>query len=320
MKKRVIWLNTLIIAVGVVAFWPWTVASARPLQPQRLLTLPDGYTVEGMTINQRTATFYADSHVTGDIYAGNMYTGKGGLLVHDTTQGEQAYGVALDTLGRLWVAYGTTGQVRVFDPRTGARLATYQLAKSDGSSLLNDLLVTKSAVYVTDSFAQQMYVIPSPCAVKLPPVNAGRTIPLVGNITYSSTGKYNLPFNGNGIETTPDGHRLLIDQTNAGKLFEVNPVSGLVREVKITNGDLPFADGLRRLGTTLYVAENDSSQVAELKISPDASSATIVAHPLGTRPYARPAALAVFDGRMYVSQMFSLDPYSTPDWIDSFAL
>src|SRR6266702_3799551 len=135
--KKVInaWIATLFFVVGAGLLYPLASVSAQGGKAQTLLTLPNGYTVEGMTINQHTATFYADSHINGNIYAGSTHTGAGALLVQDNTPGEQAYGVALDTLGRLWVAYGTTGQVRVFDPHTGARLATYQLAKNDGSSL-----------------------------------------------------------------------------------------------------------------------------------------------------------------------------------------
>jgi sugar lactone lactonase YvrE len=319
--------NTLIslllgAVVGVVIYPPDTAAAAGGPAPeaQHVLFLPDGYTAEGIAINDTTATFYADSHVTGDIYAGNLFTGRGRLLVHDTVAGEQAYGVSIDPQGRLWVAYGATGQIRVFDPRTGRRLATYQVGPRNGSGLINDLLVTPNAVYATDSVAQQLYVLPLPGHGRLPGAGAGRVVRLVGDIHYSPTGRYDLPFNANGIQPTPDGRALLIDQTNAGLLFRVDPRTGVTRTVRLSGGDLAFADGLHRIGTVLYVAQNDSGQVAEVVLAENGSTGRIVAHPTATRPYQRPAALAVFDGRMYVSQMISLDPYRTPDRIDSFPL
>ncbi len=41
-----------------------------------------------------------------------------------------------------------TGDVRAYDASTGALLATYQ---PGGVGLLNDVIVTRDAVYVTDS-------------------------------------------------------------------------------------------------------------------------------------------------------------------------
>lgn len=284
-----------------------------------LVSLPDGYMAEGIAVNRRTATFYADSHANGDIYRGSLISGRGGLLVRDTAVGEQAYGVGIDGRDRLWVAYGASGQLRVFDPSSGRRLATYQVG-APGTGLVNDLLVTRNAVYATDSVAQRMYVVPLPGNGRLPDSRVARVVPLVGDIRYSPTGKYGLPFNGNGIETTPDGRALLIDQTNAGKLFRVDPRTGRTKEVPLAGGDIAFADGLRRIGRTLYVAQNDSGHVAEIVLSRDGASGRIVGHPTGQRAYLRPASLAVFCGRMYVSQMIDLQPYATADWIDSFRI
>jgi sugar lactone lactonase YvrE len=280
---------------------------------------------EGIAVNRRTATFYADSHANGDIYRGSLVSRRdggsdgGGLLVRDTVAGEQAYGVGIDGRGRLWVAYGATGQLRVFDASSGRKLATYQVG-APGTGLVNDLLVTGNAVYATDSVAQRMYVVPLRGDGRLPDPRLARSVPLVGDIRYSPTGKYGLPFNGNGIETTPDGHALLIDQTNAGKLFRVDPRTGRTKEVPLAGGDIAFADGLRRIGRTLYVAQNDSGHVAEIVLTRDGASGRIVAHPTGQRAYLRPASLAEFCGRMYVSQMIDLQPYTTADWIDSFRI
>ena len=58
----------------------------------------------------------------------------------------------------LWVAGGPTGMVRAQDADTGKVVREYDF--SDKSRFLNDLTVTRRAVLVTDSFNQELAVIP----------------------------------------------------------------------------------------------------------------------------------------------------------------
>jgi hypothetical protein len=72
-------------------------------------------------------------------------------------------------------------------------------------------------------------------------------------------------FNVNGIDTAPDGRGLIVVQTNLGKLFRVDPRSGVTHEIKldrpVTNGD-----GILRLGHTLYVVQNQDNKVAVVRL------------------------------------------------------
>ena len=76
---------------------------------------------------------------------------------------------------------------------------------------------------------------------------------------------YGEGFNANGIDSLRGGHRLVIVQSNTGKLFRVNPRNGRTREIAldrpVTNGD-----GILRRGRTLYVVRNKDNQVAVVKL------------------------------------------------------
>ena len=83
-----------------------------------------------------------------------------------------------------WVAGGPTGTVRVYDARSGDLLRQYNFP---GMVFLNDLVVTKDAVYVTDSFNPWLDVIPLGANDALPTQAEVTTLPLDGIVT-SRTG------------------------------------------------------------------------------------------------------------------------------------
>ena len=59
----------------------------------------------------------------------------------------------------LWVAGGGTNRIRAHDADTGRRLAVYNFP-SETARFINDLVVTRRAVYATDSFNQEFLVVP----------------------------------------------------------------------------------------------------------------------------------------------------------------
>ena len=106
--------------------------------------------------------------------------------------------------------------MRVYDASSGALLATYQ---PPGVGLLNDVAVTRDAVYVTDSGFPQLVVIPLPQDGSLPPASAATILPLGGDMIQTPG------FNLNGI-VAEDGF-LLVAQSSTGKLFRVDPATGV---------------------------------------------------------------------------------------------
>jgi hypothetical protein len=150
---------------------------------------------------------------------------------------------------RLFVAGGASKGIYVYDSRTGDDVAAFQLPDA---GFVNDVVLTRRAAYFTDSFVKQLYRVR---IRKDGSLGAPRRIPLTGDIAYGDG------FNANGIDTLRGRHRLVIVQSNTGKLFRVNPHTGSTREIAldqpVTNGD-----GILRRGRTLYVVQNQDNRIA----------------------------------------------------------
>ncbi len=146
-------------------------------------------------------------------------------------------------------------QIRVYRARTGELLQTYPFPTA---GFINDLDISRNAVYATDSVNQQLLVIPLGRRGRLPAPSAATTMALTGDLSYSAG------FNANGIAAR--GGWLVLVQSNEGLLFKVNPRTGKTRQIDtggylVTNGD-----GLELHGKTLYVVRNFSNLVAVLKL------------------------------------------------------
>jgi hypothetical protein len=87
----------------------------------------------------------------------------------------------------LFVAGGETGQADVYDIRTGATVATYQLTYS-APTIINDVTITKDGAWFTDSLQAQLYFVPVSGAGALGPP---RTLALSGPAAEIS-GEFNL--------------------------------------------------------------------------------------------------------------------------------
>jgi hypothetical protein len=98
--------------------------------------LPVDFAPEGIA-SGAGSTFYPASLTTGDIYQGDLRTGKGFVLVAPPGGG-QGVGLKADVPDHLlFVAGGTTGTAHVYDSRTGALVAQYQFGPN-GKSLINE--------------------------------------------------------------------------------------------------------------------------------------------------------------------------------------
>jgi len=256
MKTRLVLLLGLLMALSLVG--APTVAAHGPWHSKSLpsqIDLPNGFQPEGIT-KGRGNTFYVGSLADGAIWKGNFRTGTGRILVPGVS-GQVAVGTEYDwRRGRLWVAGGPTGLVRVYNARSGKLLETYDFGPG---GFLNDLVATRKAVYVTDSVNQQLDVIPLSHGGKLPSPSAAFKLPLTGDIQYAAG------FNANGI-VAKSGWLILV-QSITGQLFRVNPRTGNAREIELRGTlDVTNGDGLELHGRTLYVVRNASNLVAVLKL------------------------------------------------------
>jgi sugar lactone lactonase YvrE len=230
------------------------------------IPLPTDFWPEGIAVGTGS-TFYAGSLRTGDIYRGDLRTGAGGVFV-DAAPGRAAVGLKVDEPHHLlFVAGGTTGAAYVYDTRTGAPVAMVQFAPA-GTSLLNDVVVTRDAAYFTDSFAPVLYKIPIGHDGTLGP---GATIALTGPAATVIPGAPNL----NGIAATAEGKRLIVNNSALGALYTVDPATGASETIDVAGLIPGTLDGLLIDGKSLWVVENFANLLVRVTLSPDLSSGSI---------------------------------------------
>ena len=277
-------------------------AAAAPPFPSTI-ALPDGWAPEGITAGRGT-TVFVGSLANGAIWRGDVRTGGGSVFVPGAT-GRVAVGVEYDERSdRLWVAGGPTGAVRVYDARSGALLRTYEFT----AGFLNDLVVTRDAVYVTDSLIPQLGVIPLGRSGALAPASAATTLPLSGDLVYEPG------FNVNGIVSARGW--LIVVQSNTGELFRVDPTTGSAVEMDLGGASVTFGDGLELRGSTLYVVRNQLARIAILHLGPRLESARLLGEVTAT-PLDVPTTAAVVAGSVWaVNARFGTPPTPSTDyWI-----
>jgi sugar lactone lactonase YvrE len=231
-------------AVAAVAVFP------------QVIQLPKGFQPEGIEVGKGT-TFYVGSVANGAIFRGNLRTGAGAILVPGAA-GKSATGIELDNRNRLFVAGASTGKAHVYNARTGALLRTYTLATAP--TFINDAVVTRTGAYFTDSQKAVLYRIPIGVGGALGEV---QTIALTGDFALADR------FNLNGIDATPNGRTLIAVQSNKGKLFRIDPATGVTREIALGGESVPNGDGILLTGRTLYVVQNQLNRVAVISLSAD---------------------------------------------------
>jgi sugar lactone lactonase YvrE len=237
-------------------------SSAQTTFPQ-LIQLPTGFRPEGIEVGRGT-TFYVGSVANGAVYRGNLRTGTGAILVPGET-GKAATGIELDNRNRLFVAGAGTGKAHVYNARTGAPIQTFTLASAP--TFINDVVVTRTGAYFTDSQKDVMYRIP---------IGPRGALGAVQTINLGGDFKLEAGFNLNGIDATPNGKTLIAVQSNAAKLFRINPATGVAREISLGGESVPNGDGILLTGKTLYVVQNQLNRVAVIALSANLASGRVV--------------------------------------------
>lgn len=260
MNRRLSAVFAAIVAVSLIA----APATAAPPFPDRI-DLPNGWAPEGITAGPGT-TLYVGSLATGAVLQADVRTGVRSPLVPGA--GAPAVGVEYEAdANRLWVAGGPTGEVRVYDAGSGDLLETYTFSPA---GFLNDLVVTDTAVYVTDSSFQHLDVIPLGPDDALPDPTAATTLALGGDFELVAG-----QFNANGIVESRGW--LIVVNSFTGQLFRVDPSTGIAREISLPAGvDVVNGDGLEVHGGTLYVVRNFNNLVAVFRLGPRLESAVLL--------------------------------------------
>jgi hypothetical protein len=294
MARRPIAARALLAALAILAVAA-TPALARPFPAS--IQLPDGWAPEGITDGPGTTAFVGSLTAAG-IARVNVRTGTVAPL--EASAGAVTVGLDYeDDAGRIWAAGGPTGEVRAYDATSGELLATYTF----GPGFLNDVVVTDTAVYVTNSNAQELEVIPLPADGSLPDASAAFALPLTGDIVYEAG------FNANGIVTF-DGWLILV-QSNTGLLFRVNPSTGEASTIDLGGASVSFGDGLELRGSTLFVVRNQLQQVAVVKLRDGGRSGRVV-DTLTDASLDVPTTTAFVAGRLWtVNARFNTPPTPT---------
>jgi len=296
--RSLLTLLSIVISLVLIA------AAPKPVFPD-VLPLPPGFQPEGIAIGKGT-TFYVGSIPTGAIYRGDLRTGEGDLIVEPQT-GRSAVGLKYDErTGYLFVAGGATGFAYVYDGETGEEIAAIPLTA--GPSFINDVVVTRDAVYFTNSRQPVIYRVALEKNGELPDSIMVEEIELTGDYVFDPAPT---AFNANGIASTPNGKTLIIVNSSEGALYTVDPVSGVATRIDLGGGSVPNGDGILLQGKTLYVVQNFLNQIAVIELSPDLTEGTIVE--TITSPLFRvPTTIARFGSSLYaVNARFDTPP--TPD-------
>lgn len=249
-------------------FWLGSLGLAQENQPETNLpttfALP-GETVypEGVAYDEEENVFYVGSTPDGTIYRGDLSTGEVTVFAEGTQP--TAFGMAVDDAGRLWVAGGRSGRVFVYDTVTGELIRSYSTPEAE-ATFLNDLTVTPSGVYVTDSLRPVLFRIP---------VMAGKLGEVEAWLEFTGALGERQGFNLNGITATPDGRYLITVQTVTGQLYRIDTETREVLHIDLGNKTVKAGDGILLDGHTLWVARSSAGVIAPVDLSEDYTSGTV---------------------------------------------
>ncbi len=231
----------------------------------RTFALPgDNIFPEGVSYDSATGKFYVGATSDGTLYVGDV-NGSAEMTVFSEGGADGrtgAIGTKVDADGNLWVAGGGTGQMFVYDTTDGSLIASY--TTSEGSVFINDMAVTESGVYFTDSFRSILWRV-----TDLESGEAEAWLDFTGTAINYVDG-----FNLNGIVATEDGSALIVVHSQEGELYRIDVATQEV--ARIDTGDIPLTagDGLALVGNTIYVTRNSFGEIVELELADDLSVGT----------------------------------------------
>jgi sugar lactone lactonase YvrE len=250
---------------------------------------------EGIAYDRTTGNFYTGSAADGTIVRGNILEPQAEVFSPAGADGRTA-ALGMRTDRRyLYVAGGSTGTFWIYDKENASLVAKLSNGLGTGT-FVNDLALTRSGVFVTDSSAPYLWrVTPGP---------DGKPV-LENWLAFSGTAfQYTTGFNANGIVATPDGRFLIIDATNTGRLYRIDIATKAVVEIGTGGADLTMADGLELVGHDLYVARNTVNQLVKLELADDWASGTVETVTTSPRFDVITGVVAVGDRLLVVNSQF----------------
>jgi sugar lactone lactonase YvrE len=317
MNKRPAFVGLLVLFTLVLQ-GPAILQSQSPAFPV-LIQLPSGFGPEGIAVG-RGPTFYTGALVpptSGQILVGDLMTGQVSELVAPT--GRPALGMKYDPRSDLlFVAGGTSGRATVYAASSGDQIGFYQFRPPSSpppafpTTVINDVVVTRNAVYFTDSVTPVLYRVALGPGGE--PAPGFEEIPLPGN--FGLTGACpGTPARANGIDAAPNGKHLIVLHTSEGQLYRIDTATHAVDAIELGADSLCSGDGILLDGNTLYVVQNVMNRIAVVGLSPDHLSGRItddITEPFASNPATKvPTTLAEFGNYLYAVTAGFAPP--TPD-------
>lgn len=254
---------TALVSVALVVL---LAAPATAMPRPATIPLPVDFQPEGIAVGPGN-TVYAGSLRDGDIFRGDLRTGRGTRWID--VDGRAALGMRVDRARhRLVVAGGATGHAWVYDTRDGSTVADLVLGAA-ASTFSNDVAIMGDALYFTDTFAPRIYRVP---------IRADGTYGATEPITVTGpAGVVTGGFGLNGIDSTNRG-QLIVNHTDLGILALVDPATGASTQIALSGPPLVAGtlDGLQLEGHTAWVVQNFANAVARVRLSPDLTSGRVV--------------------------------------------
>lgn len=222
-----------------------------PHHGTRVLALPAGFRPEGVEAGPG-GTLFAGSLADGRIQVLDRRTGSSRVLLPGV-EGRALRGLRYDgRSGLLWAVGndGATAVVLAVRARTGTLVRRVEVP---GGVFLNDLDLTRDAVWVTDSRLDRLTRIP--LGARGRPTSAAPSFVTIGGDWPTPAGN-----RANGIRMLDRTTALVVNST-AAVLRAVDVRTGVARAVPVTGTTLTGGDGLVLAGRTLFVVRGTGQAV-----------------------------------------------------------
>jgi Cu-Zn family superoxide dismutase len=274
-------------------------AQAAAQEGVRLYPLPDDAAYpEGIAATPDGRTLYTTNAATGAVFAIDLASGAvtpagdplGLAPGAEATSPLRSLGAKVDGRGRLWVAGGETGSMRLIDPASKRTLATFTTPGTGG--LINDVAVTGEAAYFTDTRRPFLWRVAA---------DASADAALEPWISFAGTAlEYTPGANLNGIAATADGRYVIVVQMAAGRLFRIDTRSREVARIDVGAEDVTLGDGLVLAGRRLYLVRQGAGEVVTLDLGADFLTAKVVKR-TSPQALAWPATAALVGDRLLIA-------------------
>ena len=188
-------------------------------------------------------------------------------------------------------------------PKVSKVCPNFQLT-DDLSTVINDLAITREAVYFTDFGQPFLYQLPLSRNGRLPEgADAATPLPLIGDFADDDAADgFSL---ANGIVATPDGKTLIVGNSANAQIYRVDPDSGDTDRIELDAPLTGFIDGIVLYGNILFIlTPSDPDPIDKIQVvalDEDQRTGTLLGSITDPDNLSGVASGAMFGGSLYVN-------------------